>query len=163
MQASDDNIKRAFLQLQKATAGAVTSENGFGVAIAFLTTVAVLAGEIKKTNAALNVAQVDVIEEYRSSGKLQVATCLDRDGNVSLTKSNCWRHIRNCFAHGNWFYNESEVTFVEENGVKDANMPIHLNDFDRDGGPITFEAQIDMVDLLTMTEKLMLATDKHLV
>ena len=65
MDVTGTNLKRAFDQMQRAAGDTLTKEDyGFGVAIAFLTTVSVLAGEAKKEDMALNTAQVDVVDEY---------------------------------------------------------------------------------------------------
>ncbi len=132
----------------------VDSQIGFGAAIAFLTTISVLAGERKKNSQIVNDAQVAVIKTYLDSGKLSVSVSLNRDATASDdSPSSCWRHIRNCFAHGNWYYDEDLVVTTEP-----VEIPFELKDFTSDGKMNTFEATIDMVELLRLAEQLLIVT-----
>jgi hypothetical protein len=61
------------------------------------------------------------------------------------------RHLRNCFSHGNWWYEEGAVT--------KESMVITLEDYR--GKDHTWAASIDMVDFISLAQKRLVITFKR--
>ena len=60
-----------------------------------------------------------------------------------------YRHLRNCFAHGNWRYDEADIDAV--------NMAVTLEDYTGRGNQ-SFSATIDLANLIDFAERLLIET-----
>src|SRR5438067_316016 len=116
MIATDSNVKRLFQQLQDAAkdgfANPTPRSYAFGLAISFATTTFLIAKALAddpKRTLLVEEAQKCVICDAVKDKTLNITCSIPRKKDKSVDDAH-YRHLRNCFAHGNWKYDESEVT-----------------------------------------------------
>lgn len=156
MTATDSNIKRAFQQLHDAAIASLPRPHGLGVAIGFVTAALLLTKQlldVGRLNAATEGALRKAVDDAVANGKLAIVQH-SASGAVppDPTESN-YRHLRNCFGHGNWSYDEKTIT--------PTSMKIKLEDFDPrrpEGQDKTWEATIELPDLVNLAERLLVET-----
>jgi len=155
MIATDSNLKRVFQQLHDAAIDALAAPMprpfALGAAMGFVTTTMVLTRELfasGRLKAATENALRQVVDDAVSTGKLVVT---QPDANAAADRAATdYRHLRNCFGHGNWTY--------DENAVGKASMRMTLEDHHARTGKKTWGATIDLPDLVNLAEKLMVET-----
>lgn len=157
MIATNDNLKRAFQQIvdaaQDTFASPAPKSWAFGAAISFVTTTFVLTKQLateKRLPAVVEKEQKKVIADTVSSGKL-VVTKPDAAANGKADPDSAnYRHLRNCFGHGNWSYDPSQVSA--------GSMAITLEDWDPKTKKQTWAATIEATDLINLALKLVVET-----
>lgn len=151
MIATDTNLKRMMQQLQNAAnQGLRNRSQAFGLAVSFLTTTFAVANQIARStrpySPAVETAHRTAVAAAIAGGELVVA--LSAVHGTETTDDAHLRHLRNCFAHGNWRYDESVVT--------PTHMPIRLEDFNHSGQ--TFAADIQLPAVVNLAERLLVDT-----
>jgi hypothetical protein len=123
----------------------------YGLAIGFMTTVFTLTKQLeteKRLDAQTKNAQLKVIDDAIKAGQLTIEASY-----VNESLESVYRHVRNCFAHGNWSYDDS-VSLT-------SSRLIQIDDFDPDQkNKQTFAATIEFHNLVDMAERLLIDTFK---
>ncbi len=159
MKASDENIQRVFQQLHKAAKACFIGPKrkpkryAFGMAVSFVTTTLAITKQLanaRRLTDELKKAQEAVVADAIKRGELKIVSKSEAVDKV-------YGHLRNCFAHANWSYNEADIS--------KANLVLRLEDYRRPKKneheqQQSFDATIDLVDLLDLTEKLLVITFK---
>ena len=153
MIATDTNIKRMLQQLHDAAvdcfAQGVQRPYSFGMAISFITTTIATCNQLAREGrlpAGLEEAQRNLVADFVTSGRLNVIQSNAAPNEADNAAH--YRHLRNCFAHGNWRYDESMISA--------ANMVVTLEDYA--GANRTFAATIDFAHLISFAEQLLVLT-----
>ena len=152
MTASDNNLLRAFQQMQDAVKESIDQSKPFcfGVAISYITfvfaTTKQLADEGRLTSAG-EQAQKDAINESPLE-IVQSEIHSDKDGTDQVRAT--FRHLRNCVGHGNWQYDPVDTT-------ASGDIWIILHDYN-DKGTLRFSARVPFPDLINLAEKIMVVT-----
>jgi len=160
MKATDNNVKRTFQQMHKMLLDVMTpqpKQNAAGAAIGFITTTAILTQQLKaegRLPAPVEEAQKQTVHDWIADGRLNFTNCtLANDDNNNPDVANL-RHLRNCFGHANWHYDEKAVT--------NDSMPVILEDwmFNRKtkAWEQTWAATIEMGDLINLAQRLLVVT-----
>jgi hypothetical protein len=155
MIATDTNVKRTFQQMHDLALEAFAPTPklyAFGAAIGFVTTTVILTQQLKaegRLPAALEDEQKKTVHDWMPASRLTVTQCdyVNADNNdPDLTN---FRHLRNCFSHGSWRY--------DENAVTNGSMLIILEDYLLNGKQ-TWAASINMIDLINLSRRLLVVT-----
>lgn len=151
MTVSDENVKRALQQMHDAAIDGLSQPYAFGLAMSFLTTIFVLTKQLSDENRlpqAAEDAQKNAVSGLAWKSK-SLSKVGDKDGGDQATAD--YRHLRNCFSHGNWSYNEADVS--------SASMVVTLFDYTPGKNPTkTFEAEVELPDLVNLAERLLVET-----
>lgn len=160
MQATDSNLKRTFQQMHDMLLEKVTpqpKQHALGTAISFITTTVILTQQLKaegRLPAAVENAQKQAIHDWVANGQLNVTQreFINADNNDPDLCD--LRHLRNCFGHANWRY--------EECAVSSNSIPVILEDWMRNRNTNAWEqtwaATIDMIDLINLAQRLLVVT-----
>jgi len=156
MIATSENLKRAFQQMHDAAVDAFTPVPkpwAFGAAVSFVTTTLVLTNHLKMENrlpVTVETAQKKVIADAISSRKLVVTQPDATQNGLADPDSANYRHLRNCFGHGNWNYDPAQVS---------ANaMTITLEDYKPNTNKRSWAATMQEPDLINLAENLLTET-----
>ena len=131
----------------------------FGMAMSYMTTTFVLCKQLKDESRlpiSAEDAQKQVIQEWIDGGLLNVLQSeidAQKDGNDQINAH--LRHLRNCFGHGNWSFDETKKD-------SDGNFTIELYDYNTAIPPaMRFHATILAPDLIDLAQKLLVETFNH--
>lgn len=155
MIVTDDNAKRTFQQMHDLLLEAVNPTPkpfALGAAISFITTTVILTQQLKNEGRlppAVENDQKQTVHDWVSSGRLTVAHREFAGSDNNDPDLADLRHLRNCFGHGNWRYDVNTVT-------KDS-MQITLHDY-LPNGMQTWDASIEMIDLINLAQRLLVVT-----
>jgi hypothetical protein len=155
MIATDKNVKRMLQQLHDAAidcfADGDVKPYAFGLAISFITTTIATCRQLASEGrlpSSLTDSQRNLVAEFVGNGKLNVNTSTLGRSDANQEDAD-YRHLRNCFAHGNWQYDESDIG--------KNSMAVTLEDYNPKGAQ-TFSATIDLASLIDLTERLLVET-----
>ena len=158
MIATDTNIKRMLQQLEDAAVDVFTKPApkpyAFGLAISFITTTLLITKQLaeeRRLTLKLEGVQRKTVSDAVKSGGLTINQS-DLAGKDANQDDAHYRHLRNCFAHGNWRYSEAAVT--------PANLSLTLEDYSMKKGKAvrTFAATIGLPALIDLAERLLVET-----
>ncbi len=156
MIATDTNVRRVLQQLHDAAveslAGPPFRPYVLGVAISFITTTVEICRQLaveERLPDALEAAQRNVVAEFANTGRLTITQSNVANGIDADQADAHYRHLRNCFGHVNWQYDEATVNA--------QNLAVTLEDYNN-GGNRTFAATIQLPDLVDLAERLLLVT-----
>jgi hypothetical protein len=160
MKATDEQIVRVFKQLQGGFGELrPESKNVFGMVMGFITTTFQLCDQMRQARRlpqAVEEAQRQLLADFRKSGKLAITQSELDQKDIGQQSNADLRHLRNCFAHGNWTYDETQMS--------KANLTVKLYDFNSANPPVQrFHATINLVDLAKLAEQLMVETSQVIV
>ncbi len=156
MIATDSNVKRALQQLHDAAVDCLTGppfrSYVFGMAVSFITTTIEICRQLtveERLPGAVTTAHRNLLAEFANTGRLTV-TQSNMANNLDTDQVDAhYRHLRNCFGHGNWQYDEAMVSA--------QNLVITLEDYNN-GGNRSFAATVQLPDLVDLAERLLVVT-----
>ena len=161
MIATKSNVERALQQLSDAAVAALTPKPepyAFGFAIGFVTTTMVLTKALFASGRLGNDTEDElqkIVDGAVSNNKLTV-TNPDRRGDTAERHHG---HLRNCFAHGNWKYDENDITKT----AMEITLQDYFIDKETNTPTMTWAATIQAPDLVNLAEKLMCEAFKGIV
>jgi hypothetical protein len=156
VKATDEQIVRVFKQMQGGLEELpIGSMNVFGQIVGFITTTLQLCEQMRQAGRlphTVEDAQRELLADFRTNGKIMITQSeIDPHMDNGLQSNADLRHLRNCFAHGNWTYDVSEITSEK--------LEVELYDFNKSGAQ-RFAATIELINLIDLAEQLMVVTSK---
>ena len=152
MTASDQNLMRAFQQMQQAVKESIGDSKpySYGVGISFVTFVFVTTKQVADEGRLTvngEIAQKDAVTSSPLSiTQSEIDPQKDGTDQVKATL----RHLRNCVAHGSWLYDPANKT---------PSGDILIDLFDHNTSEAQrFSARIPFPDLVNLAEKIMVET-----
>ena len=163
MNATDDEVKRAFQQMHDAMKDVFAPPPSglkpwaFGSSIAFITTTFSLCRQLRHESrlpASVEANQKQVVADAVKNQRLIITQPDSTPNGTADPDAVNFSHLRNSFAHGNWTRDLSPIPPTSPN----QSMKLILRDYYPKRTTPNWSATINFADLLDLTEKLLVVT-----